>query len=650
MVAPVSINSAQTLPQEELEQAQLLSDLIRRVDRSTLYVVRKIFADGQDRRVKRGGLLFLACLLRMSIVVQITLWDGTEICDAARIDIPNVYKLWEKRKVTGWKWCYDTTSKYLKLLVAAGVLITAEQVTEEKRRTKKGERGVYYLPLGNYAFRPEYAKGQLEKLATKRPKVSKSMAFRRTAEHTSVEALMATLGPEKSFNEEAAQALIEDVIQTLQKSGKKFTPVERIGLLRVLVEHAPRVYNGEEKHLFTVETGRLEHTENEPGGVPAFRIKDTTHQNGKDKAAQTPITVPAHPVPSFSQENMLVWRFSFEERQGIREEIQSEELVLPALLTLFFEQNGSRLDHYKKLLEEQQHQVLDLAIIDSLIRSEFPDRPPRDGIKKPLGGGWVTKKKDDFLAGEQPLKEVVAWASTPYTYEEIWLLFHWAAQRQSTRPLPEELIVDHEEVADLLRQNDHIHCLTQDGEDSAAQHESDWEYSVAETLEAKGYLCVDIGNDLTPCQSYQNWLLNIKMTEANWQLENTTFLDQMGEWREKTIKLLDAKLAEEWTSNHLARVERTLDNLPDDVQEKLQRSIDLIEPALSPTENIQVLLVPEPHPKKGTWWRPVLKIEDWKDLPPWSSPPPGILLTEPDQIFHFVAQRELDRKRKNGAI
>ncbi|MGH2638943.1 MAG: hypothetical protein ACRDF4_06645, partial [Rhabdochlamydiaceae bacterium] len=114
------------------------STFIMRVHDSLLWVTCNIFASSRDRRVKRGGILFLAHLLRMSEIIQLSLFPGTEVGDVARIVIPNILKLCRKRQENGWGWCYDTTLKYLHLLIAASVLVTHPH-----------EPGIYYLPFGS---------------------------------------------------------------------------------------------------------------------------------------------------------------------------------------------------------------------------------------------------------------------------------------------------------------------------------------------------------------------------------------------------------------------------------------------------------------------------------------------------------------------
>src|SRR6185312_15739684 len=94
---------------EDLQAALTISPIIRLVDTSILWVVAKIFAHAYDKRVKSGGFLFLAHLLRFSTLVQLSLFPGTEVCDAARIAIPNILKLCKEKKHNGWPCCYDTT-------------------------------------------------------------------------------------------------------------------------------------------------------------------------------------------------------------------------------------------------------------------------------------------------------------------------------------------------------------------------------------------------------------------------------------------------------------------------------------------------------------------------------------------------------------
>lgn len=202
---PLAHGTQGSLLDEERQAAQTISGLIARVDDSILWVASRIFAAPHDRRVKRGGCVFLAHLLRFATLVQLSLFPETEVGDVARIAIPNIFKFC-RNKANAWPWCYDATLKYLGLLVAAGVLVT-----------RPDEQGIYYLPLDVYALLPEYAEKQIEKLATKRSKVSRSAAFRRTAVHCALPGKQISTNASKIGDSSPFDALDEQEMQRLMQ-------------------------------------------------------------------------------------------------------------------------------------------------------------------------------------------------------------------------------------------------------------------------------------------------------------------------------------------------------------------------------------------------------------------------------------------------
>src|SRR5713226_2013516 len=250
--APTSGPPVATADPDAYTLAVSVSPHFGRLDASILWVVTKIFADAHDKRVKQGGYLFLAHLLRWCHIDQLSLFAGTELCDVATICIPNILKLCLNKQQNGWVWSYETTLKYLNLLVAAGVLVT-----------RQGEPGIYYLPLGAYTLLPEQAAGQIAKLAGKRARVSQSAAFQRTVMHCALQGTP-LLSP---VREEVVQAASKDgflvdeqelhqaaqaicaVIQRHQ--GVELLPAAMVEVMQVLCDHRPRLLKKTESRFVT---------------------------------------------------------------------------------------------------------------------------------------------------------------------------------------------------------------------------------------------------------------------------------------------------------------------------------------------------------------------------------------------------------------
>lgn len=508
--------------------AQAICPLIGQVHQSTLWVLAKIFAGDRDRRVKRGGILFAAYLLLHASLVQRSLFEGTEVGDVARICIPNVLKLC---RAEDWPWCYDTTLKYLRLLVTAGVLLT-----------RPGEPGIYYLPLCAYVLLPEHAHGQLEKLATRRTKVSRSGAFKRTTIHCAVldepQIVDSPAGdPDVLLIDEGEmQRLVQSVCSTLQNAQDiTLQPATIAQITRIVARHAPRVLKKRDGRFLvrskeeaaallntprsttgseivdsfrTKESTILEHLtiqsdsrkqENLPSGPGSKRIgtlesttcasnlpvapkmvdssdvalSDSlltiTNNNSSSEyisendaagpAEESTILTPQqamvdspnpvrgllHPLTTdFTPAAMLAWRFPAAERSEQLPPGIKEPDALAALLSYRFERNDSRLLHYRKLLADPR--TLDLAVIDGIVRSAFPDlRHHQDHLR----GAWVTKQFRAYRAGLQVESTILAWANTTYSYAAIQTILEESARWQAAqlghmrhRPLPEELIVD----------------------------------------------------------------------------------------------------------------------------------------------------------------------------------------------------------------
>lgn len=145
-----------TCTNDEYKAALAISPQFEFVHPSVFWTVTQIFASSRDGRVKKSGCMFLAHFLRLASIKQMTLPHiGT--CDVAVITIPTIYLLCTDPKY-GWPWCYDTTTKYLSLLVAAGIF--------SKPLQKRGQGVVYHFPLAAYTM-PAHGLKKLEQLAKK---------------------------------------------------------------------------------------------------------------------------------------------------------------------------------------------------------------------------------------------------------------------------------------------------------------------------------------------------------------------------------------------------------------------------------------------------------------------------------------------------
>lgn len=571
-------NSTQSAPlDEERRAAHAISSLIEQVDDSVLWIVIKIFAAARDKRVKRGGCLFIAHLLRFSTLVQLSLFQGTEISDAARIAIPNILKFC-KNRANGWPWCYDTTLKYLDLLIWAGVLVT-----------RPDEPGVYYLPLNTYVLLPEYAARQVEKLAGKRSKVSRSAAFKRTAVHCTLLGDGKPVGdawmvdsPKGALviDEQEMQQLVQALGAALQNcQGIALLPTTIVAMTRVVAKHAPRVLkkdgrffarektqlflqapsSADEQRLDGMADSRLVGTSstslqggqlradgrenllsgmdreregsgkstrsaaNLPVGTemvdsPAAALSDITiittnkdtfseyilSENADERegnlgrestiaaknsqvvdlpeAGEATADVPAHPLAdAFSHATLLYWRFPQAVQE--REPGMTEQSHLAALLSYHYNRDDQKVGHYMKLLK-QDHRALDIAIIDGLVRSHFPDpRHKPDTLKGP----WVTRQYKAYRAGEQVPDEILAWADTPYTYDAINSILAEAACWQEAqgqprrRPRPDDVIVDSDGLDD-----DYF-----------------WANYAGQGLKSEGWAGVNVDGDLMTCDQYE---------------------------------------------------------------------------------------------------------------------------------------------------
>lgn len=509
--------------EEERRAARAISPLIDRFDDSVLWNVAKIFSAGHDKRVKRGGCVFLAYLLRFSTFVQRSLFPGTEVGDAARIAIPNILRICQNKE-NGWPWCYESTLKYLDLLVAAGILVK-----------RPDEPGIYYL-RSTYALRQEDAIERIEKLAKKRSKVSHSAAFKRTKDHctkscdgTSLDDLQMVDSPKGALvvDEQEVARLVQTLSAAIQRcQGVALLPSTLAEVMHIVATHAPSVLkkgaarfiarrsreatsllSGDRRQPFdagestnwpenlpvggqVVDSRRAALTDSlfTTSNDDSFREKilsesstgESTNLAERSQIVDSHGTSAPLPHPLAQQctpATMLSWRFPQTDQE--RERGTTIQSHLAALLSDRFEGNGSREAHYMKLLTEDCR-ALDIAIIDAMVRSHFPDPKHK---RDTLGGAWVTNKYQEYRAGAQMPEEILAWADRPYTYDAINAVLAKVASflpaQGRTRPRPGALIVDSSALEDF------------------------WTNGAAEGLRAHGYLYVDLDGDLLTCEEYE---------------------------------------------------------------------------------------------------------------------------------------------------
>jgi hypothetical protein len=186
----------------------------------------------------------------------------------------------------------------------------------------------------------------------------------------------------------------------------------------------------------------------------------------------------------------------------------SEQESLANLLSDFFEQNASRVRHYLALLA-QDPRALDIAIIDSIVRSHFPD--PRHKPDR-LGGPWVTKMYKAYRQGQQVEPAILAWANTTYSYGALQVVLAEAARWQEAqgqrckRPRPEDVIVD------------------------SGLHDF-WDSGASQGLNSKGCFGVDLEGALLTCREYEKlrqYLLfsaTLALPPQEYEYEWITYLD-----------------------------------------------------------------------------------------------------------------------------
>jgi hypothetical protein len=560
----------QRIADDQYQEALEISEQLARVDSSLLNQITKIFATSKDKRVKRGGCLFTAHLLRFSVVDQLSLFPGSEICDVAKITIPNILKLCLDKARFQWPWCYDTTLKYIGLLVAAGILLQ-----------RPGERGIYYLPLGPYVLLPQHASQHIEKLIRKRAKVSKSAAFQRTVEQCLAPPIPGTpefvdsaLKAGISLDAREIQHTLQEIQGILQsQQGVTLLPSTVREMLRVLTEHTPRILQKRTGTPITVSAQSLLLLTNssKPG--------DSKHQNHNEQEATNGndwSTSPRHelnlPCPELNESTMAgkstthgtdlrpddymvdsaftdsvislinktnktlsdITEFTIGGKQRRARAIESTAFPHMADSMSTNERQIGQVPEIPDLSEReirywavklsrdisgndskikhyanllrQSPEILHIAIVDALVRSHFPD-PHRKQDR--LEGGWITDRYKAYRAGnEVPPPEIYAWSQTGMTYRELEVTLSALAEFQDARNQP-RMRPFPDNVPDQFIVDS---CDVADF----------WLQEAGYGLEEMGYLFVRINEDLLTPRQYQQ----LRRRELQAMLESDPLLLQ----------------------------------------------------------------------------------------------------------------------------
>lgn len=168
--------------------------------------------------------------------------------------------------------------------------------------------------------------------------------------------------------------------------------------------------------------------------------------------------------------------------------LSEEEIRYQAqLLSYRFDHSDESIGLYTTRLREDPW-ILRISIIDALVRGRFPD----PGYKpQHLRGGWVSKCYKAYRTGKKEIPaEVLAWAQTSYSYDDIEDVLDevstWQNSNSSklTRPFPDEVIIDSLSLRDF------------------------WKEDAAYGLERRGIFYVDMNGELLLCKKYEEYRFN----------------------------------------------------------------------------------------------------------------------------------------------
>lgn len=516
MVVAESSNSHEVIPHRD--EYQKVCSSFERVDASVLLVISQVFSSTSDRRAI-NGFFFLAHFLRLARLMQLALFPD---CDVAVISMKSVQDLCTNDDYA-WPFSYEATSKYLRLLCAIGVFY--------KPRQKRRDPVIYQFPLRPYRA-PAGTDAALAQLrSTRNKKVSKSLALQRTlasAEHEKKSTRGQGQVVDSSQFDQRLQIAAIAVRDALAGQGID-VPAHALqqitaALSQVLLpkrSSTSQAKSGKIGDSQIVESATLPQIAGPisctgPDGNTAESAISPQNLLVSQKIADSAVSAPTE--FNISNSNLSLKDKENTEFNGIAPASESaiadgkqgsadsevvgeqeESLSSPldavqiqhdaADLSFLFEKNDSSVGHYTTLLREDPHAVR-LAVIDTWMRSLWPDR----GYKRmKLGGGWATKQYKAYRAGMVPEPSVLAWAQTDYSYRQIKMAleaidrFQQKTLRSASRPLPSEVIMPAEDIADP----------------------SFWLFGAAQDLLARGYPYVDVEGDLVPASRYEQMRMQV---------------------------------------------------------------------------------------------------------------------------------------------
>ncbi|EFH84972.1 hypothetical protein [Ktedonobacter racemifer] len=170
--APESVPSSHPADVEVYEEQVIAQHALQMVPVALLEQVQQLFGFPQDRRCLNGQ-VFLAHWLRVAHLKQISLvpHEGPQL--VAVLTIQSLRAFCTSPSLV-WPWCYDTTTKYISVLQAAGLLLKVKQ--------PKGMGTTYYFPLTSTPCLPVCVE-QVQQLTSRRKSVKRSRALRRVSAH-----------------------------------------------------------------------------------------------------------------------------------------------------------------------------------------------------------------------------------------------------------------------------------------------------------------------------------------------------------------------------------------------------------------------------------------------------------------------------------
>ncbi len=512
----VRSNPPQTMPTDEYQRSLLISPSFKRVDDSVLELISQIFSSDDRRAI--NGFHFLAHFLRLAQIVQLSLFPD---CDVAVISVQSVWMLCTSNTYA-WPFSYEATSKYLRLLCALGLF--------SKPARRKSDPVTYHFPLRSYTA-PESTSAALQSLRTSRNgKVRNALALKRLSSEEPKQNRSISTKIAASTNCELIQRLQMAAIavrDALQKNGV-MVPTTALQQITAALSHTllseSRFLLDTKAVSFQAECAS-ERGHRVESAIESLEAQLSSYENEPDEtmesatcsqnllSAQQKVDSVANSHTEFSISNNNLYLKETECITELNGSAQSESAInakgkqkVDSLsekdflgaehlchdaseLSYLFEHDDSSVGHYTTLLRENHHATR-LAVIDAWMRSKWPD----PGYKrKRLGGGWVTQEYKVYCSGTLPPAEFRAWAETDYSYRQIKMVldaidhYQQTTFRRSERPLPSEVIVAAEAIADS----------------------SFWEYVTAQDLERRGYLYVDVEGDLVSITKYKQLRLRV---------------------------------------------------------------------------------------------------------------------------------------------